>query len=113
MVLACDEMNLTNFSEWLFLKCWVAGLYNQVTLFVITSTVQPHLGTVHYLLGVRDRCFGVWDKDFFECFRVRDTKIFCVFMVRDMNFFWKKSNYICIISRGGNSHRLGYEMCHF
>ena len=22
------------------------------------------------------------------------------------------SNYICI-SRGGNSHRLGYEMCHF
>ena len=30
-----------------------------------------------------------------------------------MNFFWKKSNYICIISRGGNSHRLGYEMYHF
>ena len=23
------------------------------------------------------------------------------------------SNYICMISRGGNSHRLGYEMCHF
>ena len=23
------------------------------------------LGTVHYLLGVRDRCFGVRDKDFF------------------------------------------------
>ena len=23
------------------------------------------------------------------------------------------SNYICIISQGGNSHRLGYEMCHF
>ena len=23
------------------------------------------LGTVHYLLGVRDWCFGVWDKDFF------------------------------------------------
>ena len=23
------------------------------------------------------------------------------------------SNYICIISRSGNSHRLGYEMCHF
>ena len=24
-----------------------------------------YLGTVHYLLGVRDRCFGVRDKDFF------------------------------------------------
>ena len=23
------------------------------------------------------------------------------------------SNYFCIISQGGNSHRLGYEMCHF
>ena len=23
------------------------------------------LGTVHYLLGVRDQCFGVRDKDFF------------------------------------------------
>ena len=29
-------------------------------------------------------------------------------------FFEKNlSNCICIISRGGNSHRLGYEMCHF
>ena len=29
-------------------------------------------------------------------------------------FFEKNlSNYVCIISRGGNSHRLGYKMCHF
>ena len=42
-------------------------------------------------------------------------KDFCVFMVQDMNFFLEKnlSNCIIIISRGGNSHRLGYEMCHF
>ena len=26
---------------------------------------QSGLGTVHYILGVRDRCFGVRDKDFF------------------------------------------------
>ena len=41
-------------------------------------------------------------------------KDFLCFFVRDMNFFGKNpSNYICIISRGGNSHRLGYEMYHF
>ena len=42
-------------------------------------------------------------------------KDFLCFMVRDMNLFWKKnlSNCIIIISRGGNSHRLRYEMCHF
>ena len=44
-----------------------------------------------------------------------EHKDFCVFMERDMNLFWKKnlSNCIIIISRGGNSDRLGYEMCHF
>ena len=31
----------------------------------MTKHVLP-LGTVHYLLGVRDRCFGVRDKDFFN-----------------------------------------------
>ena len=28
-------------------------------------TGEEGLGTVHYLLGVQDRCFGVRDKDFF------------------------------------------------
>ena len=41
-------------------------------------------------------------------------KDFLGFMVPDMNFFGKNlSNYICIISWGGNSHKLGYKMCHF
>ena len=38
MVLARGEMNLSNFSQWVFSKCWVAGLYHLVTLFVIRST---------------------------------------------------------------------------
>ena len=54
------------------------------------------LGTVHYLLGVRDRCFGVRDKDFFNASEYGTQRFFVFFMVRDMNFFWEKnlSNYI-------------------
>ena len=31
----------------------------------VWQTGESNLGTVHYLLGVRDRCFGERDKDFF------------------------------------------------
>ena len=38
----------------------------------------------------------------------------CFYGMRHELFLEKNlSNYICIISRGGNSHRLGYKMCHF
>ena len=42
-------------------------------------------------------------------------KDFFVFLwYRTWTFLGKNlSNFICIISRGGNSRRLGYEMCHF
>ena len=41
-------------------------------------------------------------------------KDFLCFYGMGHELFWKNlSNYICIISRGGNSHKLGYEMCHF
>ena len=40
---------------------------------------QGALGTVHYLLGVRDRCFGVRDKDFFNASEY-GTERFFVFL---------------------------------
>ena len=42
-------------------------------------------------------------------------KDFLCFYGRGHELFLEKnlSSYICIISRSGNSHRLGYEMCHF
>ena len=74
------------------------------------------LGTVHYLLGVRDRCFGVRDKDFFLMLPSTGHKDFLCFYGTGHELFLEKnlSNYICInLSWGAHSHRLGYEMCHF
>ena len=78
------------------------------------STCSPLLGTVHYLLGVRDRCFGVRDKDFFNASKYGTQRFFVLLWYGHELFLEKNlSNYICIISRGGNSHRSGYKMCHF
>ena len=41
-------------------------------------------------------------------------KDFLCFYGRGHEYFLEKiSNYICVISQGGDSHRLGYEMCYF
>ena len=84
------------------------------SLFLTPSSTKNEFRDCSLFIESTGLVFWGMGQGLFLMFPSTGHKDFCVFMVRDMNFFGKNlSNYICIIPRGGNSHKLGYEMCHF